>query len=109
MKCKDIFITINHLDDFNGLSNIKVGDNLTLIKDLDNPYDDEAIAVFDKDKIKVGYVANSVDTVARGTFSAGRIYDKAIDNQTSFVCFVVTDCIIARMVSVNEGVSNEMV
>ena len=30
---EEIYITINHLDDFNGLSNIKVGDTLTLIKD----------------------------------------------------------------------------
>lgn len=75
-----IFITINHLDDFNGLSNIKVNDNITLIKDLDNPYDDEAIAVFDHNNIKVGYVANSVYSVIRGTYSSGRIYDKVKDN-----------------------------
>lgn len=90
------FITINHLDDYNGLSNIKVGDTLALIKDLDNSYDDEAIAVYDKDETKIGYVANSTDTVARGTYSAGRIYDKLIDEK-AIVRFVTEQCIIAQI------------
>lgn len=99
MKTHDecIYITINHLDDFNGLSNIKVGDTLTLIKDLDNPYDDEAIAVYNKDEIKVGYVANSVDTVARGTYSAGRVYEIIIEDISCKVLFIINDCIIANI------------
>lgn len=91
-----IFITINHLDDFNGLSNIKVNDTLTLIKDLDNPYDDEAIAVFDNNNTKVGYVANSVYSVIRGTYSSGRIYDKVKDNESFLVRFIGNDFIIAE-------------
>lgn len=91
---EEIYITINHLDEFNGLSNIKVGDTLTLIKDLDNPYDDEAIAVYDKDDIKIGYVANSVDTVARGTYSAGRLYDQ-LNNNKCTVKFILNDSVIA--------------
>ena len=91
---KDIFITINHLDDFNGLSNIKVGDTLTLKKDLDNPYDDEAIEAYDSDYTKVGYVANSSRTVARGTYSAGRIYDQIIDGNECVVCFILHDTLI---------------
>jgi len=94
MNEKEIFITINHLDEYNGLSNIKVGDTLTLKKDLDNPYDDEAIAVYNLDDIKVGYVANSVCTVARGTYSAGRIYDKLNDNKC-IVKFIINDSVIA--------------
>ena len=94
---EEIYITINHLDEFNGLSNIKVGDTLTLIKDLDNPYDDEAIAVFDKDNIKVGYVANSVDTVARGTHSAGRVYENIHSQDTCVVNYITQDNIIASL------------
>ena len=101
MHDKQIYITINHLDDYNGLSNIKVGDTLTLIKDLDNPYDDEAIAVYNKDEVKVGYVANSVDTVARGTFSGGRIYEKISIDDKCCVTFIISECIIARII--NEG------
>ena len=97
MNNKQIFITINHLDEYNGLSNIKVGDTLTLKKDLDNPYDDEAIAIYNKDDIKVGYVANSVDTVARGTYSAGRIYDQIIENDECRVCFILNESIIGNL------------
>lgn len=92
---EEIYITINHLDEFNGLSNIKVGDTLTLIKDLDNPYDDEAIAVYDKDNIKVGYVANSVCTVARGTYSAGRVHELIKDDTKCIVKFIVEDRLIS--------------
>ena len=97
MSDKNIFITINHLDDYNGLSNLKVGDNLSLIKDKDNPYDDEAIAIYNKDEIKVGYVANSVDTVARGTYSAGRLYDRIKDRCLCEVVFIVNDILLAMI------------
>ena len=96
MNNNQIFITINHLDDFNGLSNIKVGDTLTLKKDLDNPYDDEAIAVYNLEDIKVGYVANSVYSVIRGTYSSGRIYDKIKDNESFLVRFIGNDFMIAE-------------
>ena len=56
----------NHLD---------VGNILTLVKEPDNNYDTEAIALKLDDK-KIGYVANSANTVVKGTMSAGRIYDK---------------------------------
>ena len=91
---KQIFVTINHLDEFNGLSNIKVGDILSLKKDIDNPYDDEAIAVYDDNDIKIGFIANSVCTVARGTYSAGRIYDK-LNNNKCIVKFIINDSVIA--------------
>lgn len=97
MDEKYIYITIDHLDDFNGLSNIKTGDLLTLIKDNDNVYDDEAVAVYDHDDVKVGYVANSVSTVARGTYSAGRIYDTFDDQCICKVMFILCDMIIAKI------------
>ena len=83
-----IYITINHLDDFMPITNLKVGDNLTLKKELDNIYDDEAIAVYDKNNVKVGYVANSVHSVARGTYSAGRLYDRINDEIDCIIRFV---------------------
>ncbi|HLS66227.1 MAG TPA: HIRAN domain-containing protein [Pseudogracilibacillus sp.] len=54
----------------------KVDDSVILLKDPKNEYDDEAIAVFTVHKEKLGYVANSTRTVAKGTYSAGRLYDK---------------------------------
>ena len=97
MKADQIYITINHLDEYNGLSNIKVGDTLILNKDLENYYDDEAIAVYSKDDIKIGYVANSVETVARGTYSAGRLYDHITDRCICEVVFIVNEVMLATI------------
>ena len=97
MNSKNIFITINHLDDFNGLSNIRVGDSLVLKKDFNNFYDDEAIAVYNDENNKIGYVANSTCTVARGTASAGRIYDQIEDEINCIVNFILDNQLIAQI------------
>jgi len=46
---KKIYITINHLDDFESQMFLKPGDVLALKKDKKNTYDDEAIAAYTKD------------------------------------------------------------
>lgn len=94
---KDIYVTINHLMDYNAEYSFRVGDVLLLMKDRDNCYDDEAIAVYSKHGEKCGYVANSVCTVARGTYSAGRIYDLIGDEQEIRICFILEDCMIAKI------------
>ena len=43
MQNDSIYITVNHLDDFNATYIFKPGELLTLKKDPDNYYDDEAI------------------------------------------------------------------
>ena len=86
-----IFVTINHLDKFQGAEFFRVGDELTLRKDEDNEYDDEAIAVYDKHDTKSGYVANSVSTVIRGTYSAGRIYDLIKDGIRCRIRFILSE------------------
>ena len=97
---ESIYITINHLDDFMPVMNLKVGDTLTLKKEPDNIYDDEAIAVYTKENFKCGYVANSIYSVARGTFSAGRIFDLIDDSEQSTVkfMFVENGVLIARVI-----------
>lgn len=97
MEGKEIYVTINHLEDFNAEYTFKPGDVLTLKKDPDNCYDDEAIIVYSKHGCKCGYVANSVCTVARGTFSAGRVYDIITDEQVCTVCFITEECLIAKL------------
>ena len=97
MKTDQTFITILHLDDFKGLLNIRVNDTLKLKKDIDNDYDDEAIAIYDKNNLKIGYVANSIDTVNRGTSSAGRIYDQINDNTSCIVQFICKESSIALL------------
>ena len=94
---KSIYITINHLDNYLPVMNLKVGDILTLKKEPDNIFDDEAIAVYTENSFKCGYVANSVSSVARGTYSAGRIYDIIDVEQRSTICFITDDEAIARV------------
>lgn len=93
MKNKEntVFVTINHLDEFQGTEFFRVGDVLALRKDEENPYDDEAVAVYDKHDTKSGYVANSVSTVARGTCSAGRIVDRIKDETKCNVRFICAE------------------
>ena len=95
-----IFITINHLDDFDSTEFLRVGQELHLKKDHNNPYDDEAILVFNSMGRKIGYVANSVSTVCRGTYSAGRLYDKFAEETDAMVRFVAgeDDFVIAEVV-----------
>ena len=97
---KKIYITINHLDDFESQMFLKPGDVLALKKDKKNTYDDEAIAVFTKDNYKCGYVANSVHSVARGTYSVGRVYDCIEDETRCCVRFILPEegCLIAEIV-----------
>ncbi len=97
MEDKSIYITINHIEDFCPCCNIRVGDELTLKKDLNNCYDDEAIAVYDKNNVKVGYVANSVHSVARGTYSAGRVYDKISDGTVCLIRFMNEESVISKI------------
>ena len=91
MEDESIYITINHLDDFECTAFLRPGDKLILKKDKENIYDDEAIIVYKENKTKVGYVANSVHSVARGTFSAGRFYDRAGDETVCVIRFVLTE------------------
>ena len=97
MSEDSIYITINHLDDFNSNYSFKPGDILTLKKDPANCYDDEAIAVYKKHGCKCGYVANSVSTVFRGTYSAGRVYDKVPDEFNGIVRFVNEESLIVEL------------
>jgi|SRR5699024_4382747 len=70
------YVTITGLKHYELKHKVKVGDSVLLIKDTKNEVDEEAIAVFTVHKEKFGYVANSTHTVAKGTYSAGRLYDK---------------------------------
>ncbi len=77
----------------------QVGDELTLKKEKNNEYDDEAI-VASKENMKSAYVANSVSTVARGTFSAGRIYDLIEEEARCIIRFILveSDVMIAELI-----------
>ena len=94
MSEKEIYITINHLEDYNAEYTLRPGNTVILRKDPENPYDDEAIAVYNARNCKTGYVANSAATVCRGTYSAGRLYDKIGSEAECIICFGREDFLI---------------
>lgn len=102
MPVEPIYITINHLDLYGDYTHFKVGQTLTLKKDLCNPYDDEAIVVYNQYQSKCGYVANSVHTTARGTYSAGRLYSYFDQEITCSICFITEEILIARIVPIEK-------
>lgn len=95
------YITIVFVDD-----RLQVGDIVFLEKDKENSYDDEAIRVCLAESVggefdimeREMYVANSVNSVFRGTKSAGRIYDKFDKSARAQVVFVLRNTAIARIV-----------
>lgn len=107
MQKDSIYITINHLDDFNSTYMFKPGDILSLKKEPDNCYDDEAIVVYTKHGCKCGYVANSVGSVCRGTYSAGRVYDKIPEECCCIVRFISEDHLIAELAEEREEEDDE--
>jgi hypothetical protein len=70
---------------------VKVGETVCLVKEPDNEYDDEAIMVKNKKGEQVGYVANSTKTVTKGTYSAGRLYDKMEDCTKAVIRYMTGD------------------
>lgn len=100
------FVTITGMNNYCGNNGFRVGDELKIVKDYDNEFDDEAIKVEAVGLGAVGYVANSVRTVYKGTSSAGRIYDKIGDIAKVRVLFVTHTSIIAELV-IDEMVNAE--
>lgn len=99
-----IYITVDHIEEFKPFFNFRIGELLKIGKDTDNTYDDEAIAVYQELGVKCGYVANSVDTVARGTYSAGRIYDKFDTEAYCIVRFATDELLICELKITEETV-----
>ena len=110
---KDIYFTLVQIDN---LEPLKTGGIVLLQKEIDNHYDDEAIAVFNssdydfiapegkkKSKLKdyinyhKAYVANSVRTVARGTYSGGRLYDKFDNVAKAEIMFILHNKAICKL------------
>ena len=92
-----MYITITGLDHYMGTEALRPGDKLYLIKDTKNTYDDEAIKVIGDNDTTYGYVANSVNTVARGTHSAGFIYNSIKDNDKCEIAFITNIEAIAKI------------
>jgi len=92
-----IYITVVGTNHYFGPDIFKIGQTIKLTKDYNNPHDDEAISIEIEAVGKTGYVANSTYTVARGTRSAGRIYDNFAETCYGKVKFIVKDHVIAEV------------
>lgn len=92
-----MFVTITAMDYFFGSELLKVDMECTAKKEPNNDMDAEAIAVYNKDNIKIGYIANSISTVAKGTRSAGRVYDTFDKETTMIIEFIPKGCAIAEI------------
>jgi hypothetical protein len=102
MKEENLYFTVNAVNMFNGIKPFKIGSIIKLVKEPENNYDSEAIRVELRYAGPSGYVANSVKTVAKGTHSGGRLYDKILDVDYGKVEFIVNEVIIAKILSKNE-------
>lgn len=89
------FITITGLNHYYGKKPFEIGRVFKIIKEPDNDYDDEAICAFLPFIEKIGYVANSTNTVYQGTVSAGRLYDKVEDYAYARTMFITHSSVIA--------------
>lgn len=74
-----------------------IGTKLLCVKEPDNVYDSEAIKVTFPVLGAVGYIANSIQTKANGTLSAGRIYEQVGDKFIVEVEFSTHSTVIARV------------
>ncbi len=91
------YITLTGADNYYGSKIFSVGQEVLLVKDYDNKFDEEAIRIEMESLNTVGYVANSIHTVAKGTKSAGRIYDTFDDEIKGFIRFIVKDVAIIEL------------
>lgn len=95
-------ITITGVNHYLGMKAFKVGRVLRIVKEKENEYDDEAIYVELPIIGKVGYVANSTDTVYSGTQSAGRLYDSIGERAYVKAIVITRSSVIAEMISEQE-------
>ena len=98
----DIYFTVTTLDIFHGIKPFRVGSIVKLVKDFGNKFDSEAIRVDLRYAGPSGYVANSVRTVALGTMSSGRLYDKILDEDFGIVRFILGSVVICKLLTHDE-------
>lgn len=97
------FVAIAGTKHYWGTDALRPGQWVRLVKEEDNPHDDEAIRVeLAVESIKLGYIANSTATVPRGCQSAGRIYESFDQQIYACIRFVLEDTAIAELM---DGVS----
>ncbi|MBQ2654005.1 MAG: hypothetical protein IJF83_10640 [Methanobrevibacter sp.] len=97
-----MYITITAFQKLHGTQPLKIDGIVKLIKEPDNKYDTEAIACEMRYYGKIGYVANSTNTVVKGSMSAGRLYDKINDEYFAKIKFITNQIAIAKVMTSDE-------
>ncbi|MBQ6099307.1 MAG: HIRAN domain-containing protein [Methanobrevibacter sp.] len=97
-----MYITITAFNNMHGTKPLKLDAVVKLKKDPENKYDTEAIACEMRHFGKIGYVANSTQTVVKGSMSAGRLYDKIGDEYFAKIKFITSNTAIAKVLSFDE-------
>ena len=97
-----VLITITGISNYYGKKPFKIGRTVKLEKEPDNRHDSDAIVVTLPYIDKIGYVANSVNTVFNGTYSASRLYDKFEKAAYAQVIVVTHSSVIAKLLTDDE-------
>lgn len=94
---REKYITITGMNHYYGFKPFSVEKKIRCVKEPDNPFDDEAIKVVMREIGTIGYVANSPHTCARGTMSAGRLYDYVPHKFMVQVMFITNSKVICKV------------
>lgn len=97
-----MYITILALNKLHGSRPLAINGIIKLVKEPDNKYDTEAIACEMRYFGKIGYVANSTNTVVKGCMSSGRVYDKIEDEYFAKIKFITDHIAIAKILTSDE-------
>ena len=97
-----MFITVIPFKNLHGEKAVKLGGIIKLTKEPDNKYDTEAISCEMRYFGKIGYVANSTNTVIKGCMSSGRVFDKIDDEYFAKIRFITNNAVIAKVLSAEE-------
>lgn len=107
MNTNDLYVTVVGFNNYHGEQPFVIGSYLLCKKEFDNEFDDEAIAVYSYSlKLKLGYIASGYRTKAKGTLSAGRLYDKFLDTLPLRVCFITSSKVICKICSEGSDFGN---
>lgn len=93
----DHYVTITGFKHYYGLTPFKIGNLIRCSKEPQNPHDSDAIRCSLPQIGTVGYLANSPSTLAGGTRSAGRVYERVPDKFFVRVCFTTFTKVICRI------------
>lgn len=93
----ELYVTIVGFKNYYDQTPFGIGSLIRCSKEPDNLYDKEAIKCTLPAIGTVGYIANSVNTVAGGTMSAGRVYDRVKNRFYVRVMFTTSSKIICKV------------